>query len=399
MATYSDGTHSNRRDFGGGAKKHGANATVVSEARKRRTLGLLTAMMILGSTLDPSSPFAARRKANSELLESSPSRYQKTLPQKFPRPLSGWESRVLNEKSQGSQLVEVPMYPCQGSYCIEYELEGKSFRGVLDTGSPFLILDGTACSSRWGCYKGQGESAGLEDTYERYASQEGNVAWKRGRLKVGKEDMEKKHIGEFVFGVFNEVEGKGGDGAALVGLVKEANKDIRPSFLQQTNFRALRFDFIDKKFSLSSRSLISRTKDAVKVVDVRKMGSPVKHYISRVDTLRINGEQIRSNLPIYAMVDTGTTGMYISDTLFWDVFKQAKGFRNCQVDLKTEKGHNKPLFASRPDPNFLVFPVNIPWLDERKAHLLVLGLAFLEGSELTFDVDDGRIDIKTRGRV
>eukprot|EP00466_Bigelowiella_natans_P008703 jgi/Bigna1/82880/fgenesh1_pg.98_\ len=280
----------------------------------------------------------------------------------------------------------MPMYPCQGSFCVEYQLEGGSFRGVLDTGSPFLIVDGTACSDRWGCYGGQGKLSQLEATYERYASQEGEVEWRRGKIEFGR-----RSLGEVIFGVFQQVEGTGGDGAALVGLVKEARRGIRPTLLQQTNVKAMRFDFPNNKFSMSNSPMVPRKEDAIKVYDARRIGSPVKHYITRVENLVINGEKIRSDLPIYAMVDTGTTGLYISDEFFYNILRRSKGFRNCRVDVKTERHNLQSLSASRPNPHFLVFPVKFPWLDESKAHLIVLGLAFLENGEITFDVDDGRI--------
>eukprot|EP00472_Partenskyella_glossopodia_P010356 CAMPEP_0197516380 /NCGR_PEP_ID=MMETSP1318-20131121/1277_1 /TAXON_ID=552666 /ORGANISM="Partenskyella glossopodia, Strain RCC365" /LENGTH=382 /DNA_ID=CAMNT_0043065097 /DNA_START=152 /DNA_END=1300 /DNA_ORIENTATION=- len=307
-----------------------------------------------------------------------------------PKPSQISQSGILEPEmalSERSSVVEIPMYPCEGSYCVEYGVEGGRFRGVLDTGSPFLILDGTACTSRWGCYKGEGAKSGLEDTFERYASQEGDVEWKQGLLNFGGSSFR-----DLVFGVFKQVEGKGGEGAALIGLVKDARQGIRPTLLQQTNIKSLRFDFPGQRFSISNRPLVPRSADAVPIVDTRKMGAPVRHYVVRVGNLNVNGRTVSSSKPIYAMIDSGTTGMYISDGLFYPVLRDFRGFRECEVDLLTEKGNSKTLKASRPDPQFLVFPVNFPWLDESKAHLIVLGLAFMDRYEVTFDVDEGRID-------
>ncbi|GAB5356035.1 hypothetical protein AAMO2058_000256400 [Amorphochlora amoebiformis] len=279
------------------------------------------------------------------------------------------------------------MYECQGSYCIEYGIQGKRFRGVLDTGSPFLIIDGTACSRRWGCFEGQGSKTEFGDTYERYASQEGNVQWRKGQVELAG-----SRFSDTVFGVFREVESKGGEGAALVGLVKDANRGIRPTLLDQIKMRSMRFDFGEKSISLSRETLINPNQDVVKTIDVRRMGSPVRHYIVRVDHLSVNGQEVRSNIPILAMVDTGTTGLYMSEGLFYKILPESKGFRSCDVAVKTAGGHVHKLTASRPDPYFLAFPISFPWLDEKRAHIVVLGLAFLEKEgQVTFDLNGGKI--------
>merc|ERR1719446_459832 len=80
-------------------------------------------------------------------------------------------------------LIEVPLSLCGGAYCVRYELDGQPFRAVVDTGSPFLLVDGSSCrggglaaqedpranaaaalsQARWGCYQGAGLESGLED--------------------------------------------------------------------------------------------------------------------------------------------------------------------------------------------------------------------------------------------
>ena len=49
----------------------------------------------------------------------------------------------------GAESVEIPMSLCGGAYCVLYSLDGQRFRAVVDTGSPFLLVDGTcaACES------------------------------------------------------------------------------------------------------------------------------------------------------------------------------------------------------------------------------------------------------------
>ena len=46
----------------------------------------------------------------------------------------------------------VPMSLCGGGYCALYKIDGQRFRAVLDTGSPFLVVDGTCAATmcpRW----------------------------------------------------------------------------------------------------------------------------------------------------------------------------------------------------------------------------------------------------------
>mmetsp|Transcript_1039 Transcript_1039/g.1469 ORF Transcript_1039/g.1469 Transcript_1039/m.1469 type:complete len:154 (+) Transcript_1039:98-559(+) len=146
-----------------------------------------------------------------------------------------------------------------------------------------------------------------------------------------------------------------------------------------------------KLLASQKKKLLRNTDDAVKIFDVRNLGAPVKHYIVPVRNLVVNGKSIKSELPILAMVDTGTTGLYISDKLFYKILPESKGFRSCEINIPTEQGNLATLTASRPDPHFLVFPVSFPWLNESKAHMIVVGLAFLDKKQVTFDLDEGRI--------
>ena len=54
------------------------------------------------------------------------------------------------------------LFLCGGAYCAAYELDKQPFRAVVDTGSPFMLVDGTCGTgdaSRWGCYRGNGRDA------------------------------------------------------------------------------------------------------------------------------------------------------------------------------------------------------------------------------------------------
>ena len=74
-----------------------------------------------------------------------------------------------------SNTQVVPLNICGGAYCIEYEIDQIPLRAVVDTGSPFALVDGTCAtttSSFWGCYRLSGRDAGLADTEELFGGED-----------------------------------------------------------------------------------------------------------------------------------------------------------------------------------------------------------------------------------
>ena len=105
-------------------------------------------------------------------------------------------------------------------------------------------------------------------------------------------------------------------GSIFLGLVKERQARVRPTLLEQTDIKSLRFDFRRGKeeLPLARRPLLGL--DAVPLVDLRKLGSPLAQYACRVERLVVNRRQVDLQRPCYAVVDTGTTGLVISDSLY-----------------------------------------------------------------------------------
>lgn len=69
-------------------------------------------------------------------------------------------------------------------------------------------------------------------------------------------------------------------GGLFFGLIKYKQDRIRPTFLQQTNFKSFKFDTKLKTLVLSSKNLIdSNIKDTIKIVDLRPFGCPGKIVI------------------------------------------------------------------------------------------------------------------------
>ena len=120
----------------------------------------------------------------------------------------------------------MPLFLCGGAYCAAYELDRQPFRAVIDTGSPFMLVDGTCGSgsaSKWGCYRGPGRDSGLDDTDEIYGGQDVGVEWRRGDFQFvqARVDDEQRLVAarpNAVFGIVRKEVGKGGGGAVFLGL-------------------------------------------------------------------------------------------------------------------------------------------------------------------------------------
>jgi hypothetical protein len=147
--------------------------------------------------------------------------------------------------------AEIPLGLCGGGYCLTYSVDGQLFRAVVDTGSPFLIVDGTCKAGdqgRWGCYYGDARPAALADSELSFAGQDVGVQWRRGSFALTLEPVPTEEIvgeplavDDLAFGIVRSYRGKGGSGAVFVGLVKERGPRVRrPTFLEQTNVVSMR---------------------------------------------------------------------------------------------------------------------------------------------------------------
>ena len=251
----------------------------------------------------------------------------------------------------------VPLGLCGGAYCATYTIDGQGFRAVLDTGSPFMLVDGTcrnddARRSPWGCYTGDARSSGLGDTDELYGGEDVTVEWRRGaftfdQLRVDEQLRSTLAVPDAVFGVVRGYVGKGGGGAVFLGLCKQRLPRIRPTLLEQTNVASLRFRFVQRRLELSTSPLIPRAADALRLIDLRRRGAPVYNYACRLSGLVINGERVKLDRCearqircgrhrhghdghlgdcmliasliacrcAVAVIDTGTTGISVDDRL------------------------------------------------------------------------------------
>ena len=263
----------------------------------------------------------------------------------------------------------IPLFLCGGAYCAAYEIDKQPFRAVVDTGSPFMLVDGTCSTgdvSKWGCYRGDGRDAGLADTDEIYGGSDVGVEWRRGdfRFVQARVDEQQRFVAErtdavvprplplsanvpnAIFGIVRKEVGKGGGGAVFLGLAKRRLPRIRPTLLEQTDIASLRFDFVRRRMELSRVPRIPPSEDALKLLDLRSRGAPVAAYAVKVQRLVVNGAVVKAPRTIVAIIDTGTTGISISDDLFDSGLLPAQ-WRDARIELgPTERGSTVALEAS-----------------------------------------------------
>ena len=321
--------------------------------------------------------------------------------------------------------LEVPLQLCGGAYCVGYSVDGQLFRAVVDTGSPFLAVDGTCSASsgpgRWGCYRGTPQSAGLADNELSFAGQDVIVQWRRGDFELtGPDQASTLRVPDAVFGIVRASRGSFGSSAIFFGLVKAGGPRLGryPTLLEQTDIQSLRFDFLKRRMTLSRAPLIDQAAAAVPIVDLRPrpVNAPDLKYAARVERVLINGRVLPLDAPAVAIIDTGTTGLTLSEELYEarpELY--AERAASVRIELQDEQGGLQALEASvrrrRPDaagipsvdvdlasPEFDEFPlvvssVPIRWGTGKRGtpYVLFVGLAFLWQRQVTIDVDARRM--------
>ena len=91
------------------------------------------------------------------------------------------------------------------------------------------------------------------------------------------------------------------------------------------------------------------------------------------------------------MLDSGSTGLYVSERIFYSLQREAGGWKSCDVEFSTASGGVCRLSASRASPKFMAFATDFPWLEEEEGHMFVLGTCFLEGTSMVVDAELSRV--------
>ena len=164
-------------------------------------------------------------------------------------------------------------------------------------------------------------------------------------------------------------------------------------FLGQTIVRAFEIDLgsSQKRLTLATKPLILNGDDYVPLVkDLNKnLGDPTMHYTVRVRSVTANGSSLSVHgKPIYVILDTGASGMVVSQELFDESYVTARSNRErnlwgtVEVNLRTKRERSTTLIAKKPVTTTLR---RVPWPRFRNAHLMVVGLAFLDEVRITVD--------------
>lgn len=344
-----------------------------------------------------------------------------------------------------------------------------TFLGVADTGSSFVLV--SRCLRRdcpeycafWGCFDGQGMPSGFRDTVEVYVSGESLIQWRRGvNISFPESPQSSQMFSDLSFGVQGATKGAGGTGSGvLFGLVRERATDVRPSFLEQTPFVSLCFDLRQpslETLTFSPTPLIGPDEDAIKLIDLRRLGAPVSFYAALATSVRVGGFELIAEVsgsgtdgaePLYrprrvlCIFDTGTTGVSITRGMYNNYWGTAKVVsregggtvsfqqaRKLDVEFRTQGGKTvvidnfcgvHPTYGAGLD---LVTPVDeVPWAGlgtdaasngydflqplipspsrNRDQSLefddvAFLGLSFLVGRKLRIDGSAGRLAISSK---
>lgn len=79
------------------------------------------------------------------------------------------------EPGRIADAIRLPMTLDGGTYVVQYNIGDTPCRGVVDTGSPFLTMEGR-CTNYWGCLKeSDARPSGYDNTYEVYGLQDDGV--------------------------------------------------------------------------------------------------------------------------------------------------------------------------------------------------------------------------------
>mmetsp|Transcript_11671 Transcript_11671/g.28326 ORF Transcript_11671/g.28326 Transcript_11671/m.28326 type:complete len:452 (+) Transcript_11671:119-1474(+) len=342
---------------------------------------------------------------------------------------------MMADDSRETITIPLQWVPRLSAYVVLYSVGGaERFAAIVDTGSPFLVVPHYCNRQTYGCFDpSQSRASGLAPTVERFDNNQGMVEWRVAPFSFVNAQGSMMGPPEMIFGVLSEslMDGPGG---VFLGLIRDTDSWIRPSFLGQTNVQAMKLGLKrtsdggnnrdGKTLTLYTQSplqlnnnnnnndpnVISLTRDLN-----RKYGAPVIHYTIRATEFRANGnnvlqqqlehEQQKSNtkrkqqqqLPIYVILDTGVTGMVVSQEL-WD-WRYAAARRNKEkslwghvsLELRTDQGQVVELSAQNP----VTTPLgSAPWPKFRnKGHLVVAGLAFLDGHDILIDMEQQKVQI------
>ncbi|KAL9180579.1 hypothetical protein ACHAXT_011032 [Thalassiosira profunda] len=314
---------------------------------------------------------------------------------------------------------------------------------------PRRLLGQAACSPsyKWGCFRPEeSQVSGLGPTLERFDGNEGWVEWREGRFAFdtttnGGEGFAKANESVssttlsnvpaanaaglesdtavssltdamqalfprslMTFGVISEslMDGPGG---IFLGLSRILMEGYGPHFWANRidNGRAKALTLYgagtattDDRPNFDGRLDPSNAIPLVRDLN-KRFGDPSVHYVGVAKSITVNGSTLAASKRgsnIYIILDTGCSGMTVSPSLFDERYAAARANREkslwgaVDVELQTVSGDTVKLSAEKP----IATPLGSerPWGKTLDGHLVVVGLAFLEGKRMTVDIDGER---------
>jgi len=174
-----------------------------------------------------------------------------------------------------------------------------------------------AFCQRYGCAERTfGNPTELADNFVVTSGARSTASWRRGEIAVGG-----TLIRGITFGVVSETDSFGGNaGGTNFGIVRTAADDpaIRPTFLGQTKYRYVVVNLAPGRESVEFyiKLQVPTSTFMMPLVDLRGYGAPVVYYAVDMRELWFDGVECLEGASAVAVLDTGTTGLSLPQTLF-----------------------------------------------------------------------------------
>jgi hypothetical protein len=303
---------------------------------------------------------------------------------------------------------------------VSFTLDGRPFRAIVDTGSPFLTIPAEAdCAEQprrqafFGCAPYSAfRGAPIPPSLELYGTTEASVEWRVAELR-GLAAQPQPNI---VIGAAPRslVEASGGTFAGLIlngdgrhpTLLGQLSPPITGFVLDGPNLELRLYPATPagsgagggirsgRVMRAPGSEVVPRSADAVRLIDLRPLGDPVDHIAATATRLLLDGSPVPLSRPLIAVFDSGLSGAILSSQLCDDAPNDTSAARlaaasSLEVVIETESGGRMSLRATRHSTPrlFRVGSQPVPWFPDPSVEpgIVVLGQTFLRDAVLAVD--------------